>query len=173
MKGVTQYAGLARLYSHHLLKRIIEVGELKTSAAKILDFGCGTGELKRLLGEGKVIGFDIIPALSDIPDWRTEEFDVLVANQVFYSFSEKDLEALLVELRGKNPSLRLVVGISRQGVLNNIGKYLLRRPDAHSRTRIGPKKEIEILKKFCIFVKRRGVFSLSDVYVLTFKPQLE
>ena len=140
MKGVTLYSGLSQFYFRHLLQQIINVGRLERPGITILDFGCGRGELKRMLGaKKKVVGYDVISELSDVSDWREVDFDVLVANQVFYSFSEAALESLLRELKQKNPTLELVVGISRQGLLNNIGKYLLGRPDAHSATKIGPK----------------------------------
>lgn len=170
MEGVTQYSGLAGRYFHYLLSRLIKAGDLAGSRGKILDFGCGMGQLKRRLGADKVIGYDIIPNLSDVADWRTAEFDTLVANQVLYCFTEAELSSLLVELKRKNPQLRLVIGISRQGVLNNIGKHLLRRPSAHSRTKIGPQREAEILLKHCDLIRRKSVLGLSDVYVLKFKP---
>lgn len=169
MEGVTQYKGLAGRYFNYMLTRLIEMGKLEKSSEKILDFGCGIGELKRRLGPRKVVGFDIISSLSDVADWRIVDFDILVANQVFYCLTSTELDALLVELKQKNPNLLLVVGISRQGLLNNIGKYLLGRPDAHSRTKISPTLEAEILLKHCELVHRTNVLMLSDIYLLQFK----
>lgn len=169
MNGVTLYSGLSRFYFLHLLNQIINIGNLTRSGITVLDFGCGKGELKRLLTGSKVVGYDIIPALSDVDDWQKIDFDVLVANEVFYSFSESDLEKLLQQLRVKNEKLELVVGISRQGVLNNIGKYLLGKPDVHSATKIGPKKELEILERYCHIRRRQNVMNLANVYLLSFK----
>jgi len=115
-----------------------------------------------------VIGYDIVPELSDVEDWRSVAFDVLVANEVFYCFSEEQLELLLLELEEKSKSIELVVGISKQGLLNNIGKHLLGRPDAHSATRIGPKREVEILERHCRINRKKNVMSLAHVYSLSF-----
>lgn len=169
MKGVTLYSGLSKFYFRNLLNQIVRVGRLERPGISILDFGCGRGELKRLLGGEKVIGYDIIPSLSDVGDWRSVDFDILVANEVFYSFSEEDLERLLLELKRKNKTLELIVGISRQGFLNNIGKYLLGRPDAHSATRIGPEKELAILERHCRINRKKNVMHLANVYSLSFK----
>ena len=168
MNGVTQYGGVAGFYFHHLLSQIIRIGNLNNFDGKILDFGCGVGQLKRRLGGDKVIGYDVIQSLSDVHDWRSTNFDVFVANQVLYSFSEKDLNSLLEELKSKNPDLRMIVGISRQGMLNNIGKYLLGRPNAHSHTKIRPEQEIEILQRHGTILQRKNVFWLADVYLLKF-----
>ncbi|WP_198288658.1 MULTISPECIES: class I SAM-dependent methyltransferase [unclassified Pandoraea] len=168
MKGVTKYSGPAQIYFRHLLRQIVGVGQLNRPDIKILDFGCGVGQLKQMLGP-RVIGYDIVPELSDVDDWRSVNFDVLVANEVFYSFSESDLDNLLKELRSKNRDLELVVGISRQGALNNIGKFLLGRPDAHSATRVGPKKELEVFERHCTIVRRKNVWNLANVYSFVFR----
>lgn len=169
IRGVTDYSGLAKFYFRYLLKQLIKVGALERPGITILDFGCGTGELKRILPNASVIGYDIVPALTDIDDWRDVDFDVLIANEVFYSFEGDQLAALLAELRDKNSKLELVVGISRQSIVNNIGKFLLGRPDAHSATKIGPKEELEILLRYCEIKRKKNVFYLADVFVLAFK----
>lgn len=169
MKGVTRYAGLSQYYFRHLLGWVIRLGRLERSDICILDFGCGSGELKRMLVGRKVISYDVISDLSEIEDWRDAKFDVLVANQVFYAFSEDALDSLLLELRSKNPMLELVVGTSRQGLFNNVGKYLFGRSNAHSLTKIGPQKEIEILGRYCNIKRQKNVLNLANVYFLNFK----
>lgn len=172
MRGVTIYSGLSKFYFRSLLKQIINVGNLRKPDITILDFGCGKGELKRILVGANVIGYDIIPSLSDVVDWRSVDFDIFVSNEVFYSFSENELEELLLELKEKNVNLELVVGISRQGLLNNIGKYLLGRSDAHSAKKLDPKKELEILERHCRIICKKNVMNLANVYSLTFKTTL-
>lgn len=169
MQGVTSYSGLAQFYFRCLLKKVIKVGRLHRPGITILDFGCGHGLLKSTLGAEKVFGYDIISELSDVSDWRTVDFDVLVANQVFYSFSAHALECLFQDLRQKNPAMELVVGISRQGVMNNAGKYLLGRPDAHAASRLTPKQEVAILEKYCEVIERRSCMALADIYYLRLK----
>ncbi len=168
MKGVTPYSGPSQYYFRHLLDWVIRVGELDRPDVCILDFGCGSGELKRKLVGRNVISYDVIKELSDIDDWREVHFDILVANQVFYTFSEEALNSLLLNLRSKNPTLELVVGISRQGIFNNVGKYIFGRPNAHSTTKIGPQTEIEILQRYCKITGQKNVLNLANVYSLSF-----
>ncbi|KKT57853.1 MAG: hypothetical protein UW81_C0004G0026 [Candidatus Giovannonibacteria bacterium GW2011_GWC2_44_9] len=100
------YAGLKGIYFRRILKAIIKIGGLKNK--RVLDFGCGKGELKKLL-PNNVVGYDILPDLSDVADWRKVKFDAMVANEVFYLFSKKELENFLEELYKCNPKAELVV----------------------------------------------------------------
>ena len=168
MKGVTSYSGLSRTYFLRLLRSLIELGRLERPGLTILDFGCGNGELKRMV-KGKVIGYDVVPALSDVKDWKSVDFDVLVANEVFYSFTEAELVKLLKALKKKNKDLELVVGISRLGFLNKVGMFLLGRPGAHSEARLEARKEWEILERSCAVLRHQNVWNLADVYVLVFR----
>ena len=165
MKGTTSYRGISKIYFHYLLSQIISIASLNSRDVSILDFGCGTNELKKKIGK-KVIGFDIVKELSDVLDWRVLDFKVVVANHVFYSLSKDELESFLKELGSRREKIELVVGMSRQGVLNNLGKNILGRKDAHVATKISPRIEVKILLKFCKLIKKRNVLFLSDIYWL-------
>ncbi len=167
--GVTLYSGLSQLYFRSLLRAVIRVGELHRPGLRILDFGCGGGELKKLLPGALVTGYDIRPDLTEVPDWRAVPFDVLVANEVFYSFQEGDLRSLLEELKGRSPRPRLVVGISRRGFLNKMGMVLLGRPQAHAAARLAPMRELAVLQEYGRILGHRGVLGLADAYSLEFR----
>ena len=39
----------------------------------------------------EVTKFDIIKKLSDVDDWKTVAFDIVVVNEVFYLFDESEI----------------------------------------------------------------------------------
>jgi len=169
MKGVTTYAGVSKYYFESLLKKIIKLGGLENSRARILDFGCGHGELKRMVPQCDVINYDIISELSDVDDWRSVDFDIFVSNQVFCCFEKVQLSEFLQELKSLKPNVKLVLGISRQGFLNKLGMYLLGRTNAHAMIRLDLATELDILGEYCEIEKVETLLYLADVYVLRFK----
>ena len=78
---------------------------------------------------------------------------------------------LIVYLKKKLPDLRLIVVISRQSFLNNIGKFILNEVNAHKGSKLGPSLELKILKQHCIVLRKINIFFLSDIYLLCFKKK--
>ena len=172
-KMTTEYSGLSGSYFQKLLYSAINIGKLDRNHLRILDYGAGYGLLKNIMHKINktvtVINFDIEPDLSDIEDWRSENFSVVVANQVFYAIDIKDLEKLLIEFKSHNANMELIVGISRQSLFNNIGKIIFGQPDAHKYTKTPPKEELATLLKYMDIREYETIWYLSDVYRLSFK----
>jgi SAM-dependent methyltransferase len=162
------YYGLKGIYFFRILRTIIRLGALDHRDVRILDFGCGTGRLSQLL-PGKVIGYDIISELSDVPDWRLVQFDVVVVNEVSFLFSAEELTELLGQIMTINPEAEFLVGISRQSLLNNVLKYLAGRPDSHAGTKLRPKEELKVLTNYLDILDRASVFQMCDVYFMRYK----
>ena len=163
------YTGLKGIYFYNILKTIIKIGNLNNRDVKILDFGCGTGKLKKML-HNKVVGYDLLPDLSDVRDWRKVKFDVIVANAVFYLFTAKELRKFLKEVHTINPKVEMIFGTKKKyPILNCILKYLSGEFDAHAGTKLTPKKELAILQEKMDIIKKESVFLMSDVYLMVFK----
>jgi hypothetical protein len=170
-KNTTNYQGfLKRYYFEGLIKAIIRLGELENINKKILDFGCGVGKLKYLLKNKNpnVINYDVVQELSDVKNWDEKYFDILVANEVFYTFDQVSLEKLLLELKNFNRDMTLVVGISKQSLLNKIGALLLNDSKAHYGTKLKPLEEINTLKKYTNVILKKNYLFLVDIYLLKF-----
>lgn len=169
----TEYKGITQFYFSKLLNTIIRIGDLERDNLNILDYGSGYGVIKKILNKRNklvnVINFDIQPELTDISDWHNVDFNVVVANEVFYTFDPQELEELLQDFRKYNSKVEFVVGISKQSFLNNVGKVLFGKPDAHNLTKILPKDEIRILSKYLYILEHKSVWFLADVYRLKFK----
>ena len=156
---MNQYHGIKKLYFHKLLRALAEIGEL--SKSRVLDFGCGQQELKQFVGKENYTGYDIDRRFSDIDDPHKAEYDIMVANEVFYEMPEVEIRKTLEILKPK----RLLVGISRQGLLNKIGAILL-HPDALDKTIASPEKELKILKEYYRVIRHKSVWGLADVYLM-------
>lgn len=166
--GVTRYSWPASLYLdqlHHAAAKYIKFHS--ASDPKILDFGCGYKRLSQLYPELDVIGYDINPSLSDLTHWDEVNFDIIYANQVFYSFSRSQLIQLLSSFIKVRPQSTLIVGISRQGLLNKIGMSLLGYNSAHNHTQLSPSEELATILQFYDLVAVKSVACLSDLYILS------
>ena len=153
------YTGIKGFYFRKLLRTIIDVGDLQN--CRVLDFGCGSQQLKRFLHHKNYIGYDIRPDLTDVTSLDGVPYDVMVVNEVFYEMPEADIVHALETIRPTD----LVVGISLQNILNKVGAALL-SPGAHINTLTSPEKELEILLRYYRIVKKKNVWWLADVYLL-------
>ena len=172
--NITRHSFVSAIYFNLILKKIISLIE-ENKFKEILDFGCGFGYLKKKIlkkiNNIKVINYDIIQELSEVKTYKNLQFECLVANQVFYLFEKKALNKLLIYLKNKFPNLKLIIVISRQSLLNNIGKFILNEKNAHKGSKLNPRLEFKILKKHCLILKRINIFFLSDIYLLSFNKK--
>jgi hypothetical protein len=171
--NITRHKFISKIYFNYILKIIIKL-ILINKYKVIIDFGSGYGYLKKLLTQMyeekkiKVINYDIIKELSEVRSYKNIKFECLVANQVFYLFDNKQLNKLLSYLKRTKPNLNLIVTISRQSLLNNIGKFLLNEKNAHKGTKLSPFEELKILQRHTLVKKKINVLFLSDIYLLKF-----
>jgi len=163
------YNGLVRYYFNKTLESIIKIGNLDKTQESILDFGCGYGILKKKLINQNVLNYDINPEFSDYSDWRKLNFDFFIANQVFYLFSQDELEKLLDELKFKNPELIIIVGISYQNTLTKILKFIFNFKNAHKFTKLSYKQQIKIFEKKCILLDKKDNLFANKVLKYKFK----
>lgn len=161
------YSGLKGLYFNSILRSIIRLGNLDKRDVKILDFGCGHSKLKKILGN-KVIGYDIIPDLSDVPDWRKIKFDVVVANEVFYIMTEEEINKFIDTVYKINNKCQIITGTSRQGFINKIAMLSSGERNAYADTKTSSKDEFRILIKNLKLIKSTSVWGMCDIRLFEF-----
>lgn len=126
------YRGPARFYFERILRTLIDLGQLGRTEGLILDFGCGVGRLKRRLGRDNVIGYDIIPELSEVEDYRRLQPEKIVLNSVLEHISADGIERLLQEFLSMNREAELVVALPTENLLSRIAMRLAGQPHAHA-----------------------------------------
>ena len=106
----TEYGLISGIYFRKLLKTIIDIGEFNQRQLTVLDFGAGKGELKILITKEyatvKVINYDIKKEFTEIEEWNNVNFDIIVCNEVFYTFEEEDLFKLMKDLKKHNQNFK-------------------------------------------------------------------
>ena len=168
-KYVTPYSPITGIYFRKILSTVVRVGKLDRAGLKVLDFGCGHGILKKMNPGIDITGYDIVKDLTEVDHWTSVAFDVVVSNEVFYRFSEPMLESCLREFKSHNNNVELVVGMSRQSIVNKLGSILLGHGDAHDGTKLRPAEEKNVFLRHMEIIDQQTIWGLADIYRLKFK----
>ena len=166
----TIYSGLSKFYFLAILKAIINLGNLKKTNKNILDFGCGSQMLSKILNNNKVFNYDINPKYSDYSSYENLEYDIVVINQVFMYLSYKNIEDFLKQELKKNPNVIFIVGISKMNNLSKLGSKIFYNKNPQEGIQSSYKNQLSILLKYLdIINSKKNIFYLTDVFVLKFK----
>ena len=101
---------LVRLFYRIKFKIAISYAQLKKDDL-ILDFGCGTGQLKKMLPGYKLIGYDIDPKLTKIKDYTKIKPDKIFALDVFEHIPQEEIRRILRNFKKMNLNFVLVTAI--------------------------------------------------------------
>ena len=162
------YKGGAGFYFSRIINTIIDFGDLKNERGVILDFGCGVGHLKKAVGSS-VVGYDIIPELSDVTDYRTLKPAVIVCNNILEHFDLGGVKKLMADFKKMNPKAKLVTAIPTENWLSRIGMFASRQREAHADHKSKLKDINTILHSYCTLHKRKRLFTLSEICLWIFK----
>lgn len=84
----------------------------------LLDFGCGNQRLRKSLHHIKYTGFDVVKALSDVSDYKSKNYDFVVANHSLEHLTDADLEDFIRYIKRSKPTL-LVVALPLENFLSH------------------------------------------------------
>ena len=165
------YKGLKGIYLNKILDKVIEFGNLKQEKGLILDYGCGTGKLKQKLSKWNVtvVGYDVIPKLSDVKDFRNLKPSKIICNAVLELMSKEEIEALLKDFLRMNASADLIVSFPTKNIISKTAA-LIANTDYHYGHKIDYKEASRIIQKYYTIVKRSYVLTLSQV--TRYKPKI-
>lgn len=152
------YRGAAKLYFDRILDTVIEMGGLREVEGPILDFGCGHGHLKRRVGRENVVGYDVIPELSEIEDYRQLVPARIVLVNVLEHIPVAGIRELLREFVRMNREADLVVALPTENLLSKIAMRLAGQPHAHD-DHVSSYREVnEAIEAHYLPLRRRYVF---------------
>lgn len=154
------YRGFSKFYFHKILETIIDFGDLKNEKRLVLDYGCGVGHLKNMLPEANVIGYDIIPELSDIKDYKVLKPIKIVLSGVLEHMYLDEIERLFQDFQKMNPSAELLVFLPTENFVSKIAMMLAGQANAHD-DHVSKYKEINSLIEKYYFPERRKYLFLK------------
>jgi len=152
------YKGFSRIYFNRILKTIIDFGDLRNEKDIILDFGCGTGHLKKMLPDSNVIGYDIIPELSDITEYKNLSPEKIVLSGVLEHIHHSEIEILLKEFIKMNSRAELLVFLPTENFISKIAMHVAGQANAHDDHVSGYKQINQMIEKYYYPKKRKYLF---------------
>ncbi len=164
----TKYTGVKKFYFDRVLKDIIIIGNLIYSRKKILDFGCGEKRLEFLL-KRKIYNYDINPDYSEIKNYLSINFDLIVINHVLMYFTKTEVEHFFEEILKKNTNCEFIIGIGKQNLLSKILKNLTFNFKAHEGTILNYSEQLDIINRYLDIIRKKNVFFMTDIFYAKFR----
>ena len=166
----TDYSKITqKYYFEYVAKRIIKIAKLQNTNKTILDFGCGQKIFSRLLKNYEIINYDIKPEYTEFESYENLHFDIVIFNHVLMYLYPSEIEKLLDKIKKLNPNCEMVLGISRQNIINRIAMILSFNPLAHKGIRSTYKEQVEIFfKKTKLIEKKSNILAMTDIFYSRF-----
>lgn len=163
------YKGLSKLYFEKILSTLISFGNLYNEKGLILDFGCGVGHLKKRLKGKKVVGYDIIPELSDVSDYRKLKPAKIVLSGVLEHIYLDKIEKILNDFNQMNKNAELLVFLPTENFISKIAMVLAGESHAHD-DHVSKYKEINALIEKYYYPQKRVYLFLRMAQVTKYVP---
>lgn len=163
------YKGFSKIYFDKILETLIDFGNLKEEKGVILDYGCGVGHLKKNLPDSNIIGYDIIPELSDITDYKTLHPEKIVLSGVLEHLTLRETEELLNDFKKMNPHATLLIFLPTENLISQIAMHLAGQSNAHD-DHISKYKDINALTEKYYYPKKRKYLFLKMAQITKYTP---
>lgn len=157
------YNGLPGIYFNSVIGKVIDFGKLRREKGIVLDFGCGTGNLKKRLRESevRVVGYDILPENSDIRDYKKVRPSVIVCNHVLEHLTGAEIEEVIPYFL--KTKARLVVALPTENFISKIGMVMAGNMTYHNDHKTKYRQVNRIMEKYYSIKKRAYVFTMTQV----------
>ena len=158
------YTGPAGIYFNKVMRTIIQIGNLQEEKGLILDYGCGVGHLKRKLPDQNVVGYDIIPELSDVSNYKNLKPAKIVLSGVLEHLYLSEIENLLIDFLGMNMESELLVFLPTENLVSRLAIFLTGQKHAHDDhiTRCGDINRL-IEQRYRIAARRYVFFRMAQI----------
>ena len=169
--SITNSKFVTKIYFDWIYKKILQIGSLEKKITAV-DYGCGFGHLKKLNtslnNKSTIINYDIVKELSETSNIFTKKFDLIIFCQSCYLMEETEIINLLNKIKKFNSKAELIFVISKQNLINKILSVLTLNFKFYKNVITFPKKEIEIIDKYCNVILKKNLL-LSDLIKANFK----
>ena len=170
---IISYKGISSFYFKYVIKKIIEIGNLKDKSIKILDYGCGNKYLQKVL-KRKIYNLDIDPRYNEVHVSYTKlKFNAIVINHVLMYLPLKEIKDLFKKVYLVNKNCSILVGMSKETCINKTLKFIAMQPKAHSDIVTHYEQQVNFIKKNFFIVKKINCLFLTEVYLLRFKNAIK
>ena len=153
---------LVRLYFNWKWNIAIKLADLNKDDL-ILDFGCGTQELKRKLPNHNVIGYDLTPEHSDVKNYTEISPTKIFALDVLEHIPKKELEKIFKNFQKMNKKFALITIIPTENWVSRKLRKLISKPERVSDHVTTIKEILDLLKKYFKLEKKRNFFTISYI----------
>lgn len=165
--NVYYYNGIKKLYFNRILSEIIKIGKLKKKK-KILDFGCGSKQLQKILKK-KIINYDKNKKFTEVSSYKKIKFDIAVFNHVLMYMSKNEIKNVFSYLRKNNKKSKFIIGISKMSIINKIAAFISLSFNAHKNIKISVIEQKKIIFDYFKLLSKKNIFFMTEIYYLKFK----
>ena len=163
------YKGIAGIYFRRVLQTIIRMGNLRKEAGLILDYGCGVGHLKHALPAKNVIGYDVLPELTEVKDYRKLKPSAIVCNAVLEHLTLEQLKKVIDDFKNMNKEALLITALPTENIVSRIGMVLTGYTEAHDDHKSTLEEVNGYLLQHCNRLGRKMIFTMMEVGTWKFK----